>query len=183
MRHHQQQPFWNKNCYLIAQFQIHTKVQYLCPVTWNISPGKSNGKSRVYENTFKIFPTIHQIPIPYWWHHCSRLICLHKNHQRNVYTKIGSHKIIQSYYFSHGSTRLLSSALHNWTLGTQDQRTKFCLCADYFAVKYFTKDDANHLLDFLKKYYAISTDWEGYNYLKLTIYWSYSKEYFNILIP
>ena len=35
------------------------------------------------------------------------------------------------------------------------RRTKIFQCVDDFGVKYFTKDDANHLLDYLKKHYAI----------------------------
>ena len=50
---------------------------------------------------------------------------------------------------------------------------KNCVCVDDFGVKYSSKDDANNLLDSLKKHYAISTYWEGRNYLKLTIYWNY----------
>ena len=42
-------------------------------------------------------------------------------------------------------------------------KTNFCLCVDDFGVKYFSKYDANHLLNSLKNYYAISTDWEGHN--------------------
>ena len=78
-----------------------------------------------------------------------KIICLHKNHQRNVWTKTGIHNIIRSAYFSHVSTQLLYSALHNFNLGTQDQK-KNCLYVDDFGVNFFTKDDANHLLDYLK---------------------------------
>ena len=68
-----------------------------------------------------------------------------------------------------------------WTHKTR--KIKFCLCVDDFGVKYFTKDDANHLLDPLKKLLGISTDWEGRNYLGLTIYWNYIEEYVDILMP
>ena len=53
---------------------------------------------------------------------------------------------------------------------------------DDFRVKYFSEDDANHLLNPLKKNYASSTDWEGQNYLRLTIDWKYSKEYIDMLM-
>ena len=52
-----------------------------------------------------------------------------------------------------------------------------------FGVKHFTKDDANHLLDYLKKHKTISTDPEGRNHLGLTIYWNYSEEYVDISMP
>ena len=122
VRHHQQRLFWNQNFFLIAQFQMHAEVKYLCPVTWNIFLGKSNVKSRVYENTFKIFLTRHQINLLDWLSHCIRWIFLHKNHQMNVWTKTGSHHSIQSVYFSRGATRLLSSTFYNWIFGTQDNK-------------------------------------------------------------
>ena len=55
------------------------------------------------------------------------------------------------------------------------RKRKFCFCVDDLGVKYFTKDDANHLLYSLKNHYAISKDWKGRNYLVLTIYWNYSE--------
>ena len=39
--------------------------------------------------------------------------------------------------------------------------TKFALCVDDFGIKYFLKDDAEHLIKTLKKYYVISKDWTG----------------------
>ena len=40
---------------------------------------------------------------------------------------------------------------HSLGLWTHDTRpTSFCLCVDDFGIKYFTKNDANHLLDILK---------------------------------
>ena len=37
---------------------------------------------------------------------------------------------------------------HSRGLWTHDIRpTSFCLCVDDFGIKYFTKNDANHLLD------------------------------------
>ena len=48
---------------------------------------------------------------------------------------------------------------HSLGLWTHDTRpTSFCLCVDDFGIKYFTKDDANHLRDILKKSFKISTD-------------------------
>ena len=39
------------------------------------------------------------------------------------------------------------------------RKTTFCLYVDDFGVKYFSKDDADHLLESLKKHYSISTYW------------------------
>ena len=54
---------------------------------------------------------------------------------------------------------------------------------DDFGVKYFSKDDANHLLNSIKKHYTISIDWEGRNYLGLMIDCNYSDEYIHISMP
>ena len=116
---------------------MHDEAQDVCPVIWNIFHEKSNVKSRVYENIFKIFPNRDHIPIPYLWTHFSIWICLHKNHQRNVFTKTGSHYSIKSAYFSLGVTRILSSALHNWTLGTLHQKNKILPLCGWFWIKIF----------------------------------------------
>ena len=42
---------------------------------------------------------------------------------------------------------------------------------------------ADHLLKSLKNHYVISTDWEGYNCLGLTIDWKHNREYVNISMP
>ena len=54
---------------------------------------------------------------------------------------------------------------------------------DDFGVKYFNKDDSDHLIESLKKHYAISKYWVVHNYLGLTIYWKYNKKYVDISIP
>jgi hypothetical protein len=68
-----------------------------------------------------------------------------------------------------------------WTHATRP--TKFCLCVDDFGVKYFTADDANHLLNSLCAHYKISVDWEGKNYCGLSIQWNYAKKYVDISMP
>ena len=91
-----------------------------------------------------------------------------------VYNKIISHMAPHVYYPVPFTTVI-------WEHKTR--KTKFCLCVDDFGVKYFSKHDANHLLDSLKNYYAIAKDWERHNYLRLAIDWKYSKEYVNISMP
>ena len=58
MRHSQQHPFWNQNCYLIAQFHMYAKVQDLGPVIWNIcfleTPMSREEYIRIHS---KYFPT------------------------------------------------------------------------------------------------------------------------------
>ena len=43
------------------------------------------------------------------------------------------------------------------------RKTVFCLCVDDFAVKYYDKKDADHLIKALSDY-KITTDWSGRNY-------------------
>ena len=38
------------------------------------------------------------------------------------------------------------------------RKAKFCLCVDYFSIKYHSIDDAYHLLHSLKEKYSITTD-------------------------
>ena len=53
------------------------------------------------------------------------------------------------------------------------RKTKFCLCVDDFGVKSFSDADKNHFLSTLQKYYDISVDDTGSNYLGLTMDWNY----------
>ena len=69
-----------------------------------------------------------------------------------------------------------------WTHATR--QTKFCLCVDDFGVKYFSKDDANHLLTSLRSSgFTVSTDWQGQNYCGLKLDWNYAKGYVDISMP
>ena len=61
--------------------------------------------------------------------------------------------------------------------------TTFCLCVDDFGIKYYSKADADHLLDSLRNDYKISTDWEGKNYCGLTLEWNYKDGYVDISMP
>ena len=60
------------------------------------------------------------------------------------------------------------------------KQTKFALCVDNFGVKYFSKEDAIHLIESLKKHYTISEDWTGSNYCGFKIDWHYDKDYVDI---
>ena len=63
------------------------------------------------------------------------------------------------------------------------RKTIFALCLDDFGVKYFNQDDANHLINTIKKYYPISLDWEGKNYCGLSLHWNYNNGYVDIDMP
>ena len=62
-------------------------------------------------------------------------------------------------------------------------RTKFCLCIDDFGIKYFCPKELHHLIDTLKKYYAITVDLSGTDYCGLTIQWDYNKGFVDISMP
>ena len=61
--------------------------------------------------------------------------------------------------------------------------TIFALCVDDFGVKYLSEDDANHLINTLKKYYPISLDKKGTNYCGLTLHWNYREGYVDVDMP
>ena len=63
------------------------------------------------------------------------------------------------------------------------RKTKFCLCVDDFGVKSFSEDDKAHFLSTLRKYYNISVDENGSNYLGLTIDWNYRQGFVDISMP
>jgi len=53
----------------------------------------------------------------------------------------------------------------------------FTLEVNDFGVKYFSKDDANHLLSTLQDKYSITIDCSDDSYLGLTINWNDEKVY------
>ena len=61
--------------------------------------------------------------------------------------------------------------------------TVFTLCVDDFGIKYCHKDDADHIIDTIQKYYKVSVDWTGKNYLGLTLDWNYTKKCVDISMP
>ena len=67
-----------------------------------------------------------------------------------------------------------------WTHKTR--KTVFCLCVDDFGVKYFSKGDADHLINALKQY-KITIDWTGKDYCGLHLDWNYNKGYVDISMP
>ena len=51
---------------------------------------------------------------------------------------------------------------------------------DNFDVKYFSRDDAHHIINAVKNHYDITVDWEGKLYCGLNLKWNYEKGYINI---
>ena len=61
--------------------------------------------------------------------------------------------------------------------------TTFILCVDDFGVKYFTRQEADHLIMALKSNYDITIDWTGENYCGLNIKWNYLLNYVDVSMP
>ncbi len=57
---------------------------------------------------------------------------------------------------------------HDW------RPISFTLVVNNFGVKYINKEDVEHLASILKQDYEINIDWEGMQYLGLTLDWDYA---------
>ena len=55
----------------------------------------------------------------------------------------------------------------------KERRTIFALTVDDFGIKYFSKEDAVHLIETLQKHHKVSIDWDGTNYCGLKFEWNY----------
>ena len=62
-------------------------------------------------------------------------------------------------------------------------KTKFCLCVDDFGIKFFSQQDANHLLTALRHKYDVTVYCTGENYLGIYIGWGYQKGHVDISMP
>ena len=65
----------------------------------------------------------------------------------------------------------------------ETRKNIFCLCVDNFGVKYFSKEDADHLLTALREKFEVTIDWEGKNYCGLNIDWNYTNGWVEISMP
>jgi hypothetical protein len=54
---------------------------------------------------------------------------------------------------------------------------------DDFAIKYTSKEDAMHLVNFLKQHYTMKIDWTGSKYLGLNLHWDYKNRHVDISMP
>ena len=67
-----------------------------------------------------------------------------------------------------------------WTHNTR--KTVFCLCVDDFGVKFYNKEDVDHLIQALKDY-KLTIDWKGENYCGLKLNWNYDQGWVDISMP
>ena len=77
----------------------------------------------------------------------------------NIVKFLAPHRYFPIYY----STSLLKH---------QTRPTVFTLCDEDFGIKYYSMEDVNHLINTIRKYFKLSIDWEGQNYLGLTLDWN-----------
>ena len=63
------------------------------------------------------------------------------------------------------------------------RNTIFALCVDDFGIKYFSKDNADHLIKTLKPHYDITINHDGQNYCRLTLDWNYAEGYVDVSMP
>ena len=68
-----------------------------------------------------------------------------------------------------------------WTHKTRP--TSFTLVVDDFAIKVMSNEDANHIINVLKKDYTITVDREATKYIGLTIEWDYINGKTHIHMP
>ncbi len=68
-----------------------------------------------------------------------------------------------------------------WTHKTR--KICFTLVVDDFAIKYTKLEDAQHLINALKKDYTITVDWDATKYIGLTIEWDYAKGKVHVHMP
>jgi len=60
------------------------------------------------------------------------------------------------------------------------RRTTFTLCVDDFGIKYFSRDDAEHLIDALHANYECTIDWDGNTYCGMNLDWNYQRGYVDV---
>ena len=59
----------------------------------------------------------------------------------------------------------------------------FTLVVDDFGIKYVGKENAEHLLGILRKYYKMDVDWKGELYCGIKLKWNYEKGYVDLSMP
>ena len=60
--------------------------------------------------------------------------------------------------------------------------TQFVLVVDDFGIKYFTKDNLDHLADTLKQYYSVKIDPDGKELVKIELDWDYTNKKVHLLM-
>ena len=115
-----------------------------------------------------------------------------KRHGDYVYVKITkgmyglkqaaiiAYKQLCAHLASHGYTPIEGT---DCMFKHKTRKTMFCFCIDDFGIKYFSKDDADHLINALKEKYEGTEDWSGKFFCGYTIDWNYEQKYVDISMP
>ena len=75
----------------------------------------------------------------------------------------------------------ITGALGLWKHKTRP--TVLCLCVDDFGVKYYSKNDLQHLHQAISQQYTCKIDEKGNNFLGFTLDWNYDKGYVDVSMP
>ena len=72
------------------------------------------------------------------------------------------------------------------TVGMWKHHTRpihFCLCFDDFGIKYFNKNDVQHLQQAISTVFQYSTDWSGNFFCGMQFDWNYTEGYVDVSMP
>jgi uncharacterized protein YegP (UPF0339 family) len=58
----------------------------------------------------------------------------------------------------------------------ETKKTTFTLAVDDFGVQYFSKEDADHLINAIKESYTVKVNWTGSKDVGINLKWNYDKE-------
>ena len=72
----------------------------------------------------------------------------------------------------------IPSAVGTWN--HKSRLTKFYLCVDDFGIKFWSKEDTDHLCDAISANFRYAADREGKNYYELSIVWNYKLGHMDI---
>ena len=75
----------------------------------------------------------------------------------------------------------IRGSLNMWKHATR--KITFCLCVDDFGIKFFDRQDVEHLQQTLQQVYTAKIDWSGQNFLGYTLAWNYSQGYVDLSLP
>ena len=99
-------------------------------------------------------------------------------HNGHIYCKIkkGMYQLKQAAVLAFNQlSKLLRDADYTPIIGSNGmwkhstRSILFNLCVDDFGIKYFHKEDVQHLINTINKIYDVKTDWSGSNFLGYTL--------------
>ena len=142
-------------------------------------PSLTHKRPQIHENTSQCFPSQHCQKIqpnqPCVWQ-----TGLHKN-KKSMYSQKQAAILAYNKLVTHLEPFGYSQIPFSLSLWTHIFCcTTCCLCVDDFDVKYFTKDDTNHLLESFCSSFKVTVDWSGKNYCGFHLILNYAKGYVGV---